>query len=315
MWGKNHFEVEGKSVIVAGGSKGLGRELAIQLTSQGANITILARSPDALESTRTELHKHTKSPTQTITATPLDLTNAPAVQEYITSLSTPPDILFCVAGGVSQQIGFFADITAHDIENCMRLNYLSGAFIAHAVFRRWVKEPPAHQDHTRHLVFTASTAAFLGLPGYAAYAPAKAATRALADTLRSEALLYSSRQEIKIHCSFPGTFYSEGFYEEQKRKPVLLKEIEGTSEDKGGLSAECVAERTMSGLRRGRFLIATDGETELALNAMRGASPRDCVVKDWVMGLVVSLVLPVYRMGWDRRTVKFGERMMGEESG
>lgn len=68
------------------------------------------------------------------------------------------------------------------------------------------RKPPA-DNQTRHLVFTASAAAFIGFPGYIAYAPSKTATSALADTLRQEVLLYKSQLEICVACSFPGTFY------------------------------------------------------------------------------------------------------------
>lgn len=120
----------------------------------------------------------------------------------------------------------------------MERNYFSAAFIAHAMLRRWLAKPSTLQHH---MSFTASTAAFLGLPGYAAYTPTKAATRALADTLRQEVLLYQSRQDIRIHCSFPGTILTESFYREQLRKPPLCKELEGSDGQPDGLSAGAVA--------------------------------------------------------------------------
>lgn len=86
-------------------------------------------------------------------------------------------------------------------------------------------------------MFTASTAALVAVPGYAVYAPAKAAIRALADILRMEALMYESTVSIRIHCSFPGTIYTESFYEEQEKTPGLCKHIEGPVEDGGGQSA------------------------------------------------------------------------------
>ncbi|KAL4801822.1 putative steroid dehydrogenase [Aspergillus unguis] len=309
MGGTKHFNVEGQSVIIAGGSKGLGREIALQLTAQGANITILARSPGPLEQTRQELLKHTKSPSQTITATALDLTSANDVESYISSLETTPAILFCVSGGAADEIGFFADITPSQIQASMSRNFYSQAFIANALFRRWVKEPVSAVP--RHLIFTASTAALLGIPGYAAYTPAKAATRGLADTLRAEALLYASQQEIRVHCSFPGTFYSEGFSAEQVRKPALTKKLEGTEEDKGGIPAARVAELTIKGLQEGRFLITSDGDTELLVNNMRGPSPRDSPVKQWVLGVVASLVWPFYRRSWDKETREYGKSLRG----
>ncbi|RAL17452.1 SDR family oxidoreductase [Aspergillus homomorphus CBS 101889] len=309
-----HFDVRGKSVVIAGGSKGLGRELAIQLTTQGAHVTILARSPGPLEETRQELLSHTQSPDQVIGASAVDLTDPKQVQDFITSLPAPPSILFIVAGGTAAQVGFFANITTEEIKSCMDQNYFAAAYIAHACLRRWLKEPPSSPTEKRHLIFTASTAAFLGFPGYAAYAPTKAATRALADTLRQEVLLYRSQQDIRVHCAFPGTIYTGAFYQEQIRKPQLLKELEGTAENKGGLTAPRVAELTLKGLCEGRFFITVDSETDLLLNNMRGPSPRDRPVRDWIVGLVASLVWPVYRWQFDRKTVAYGKEEMSKRS-
>ncbi|KAL3471666.1 putative steroid dehydrogenase [Aspergillus californicus] len=313
MLGKNYFQVQGQSVVIAGGSKGLGRELALQLTSQGANVTIVARTAGPLEETRKDLLTRVQSPAQTITATAVDLTDVNAVEEFINSLESPPDILFCVAGGTADEIGFFADISARHVESCMAKNYFSAAYIAHAAFRRWVKEPPTPGSAAkrRHLIFTASTAAFLGLPGYAAYTPSKAATRALADTLRQEALLYTSQQDIKVHCSFPGTIYTDSFYSEQERKPALLKEMEGSESNGGGLSATKVAELTIKGLQAGQFFITMDMDTQLVMNNMRGPSPRDSWIWDWILGFLVSFVWPFYRMQFDRMTEKFGRNLHG----
>ncbi|KAL4883338.1 putative steroid dehydrogenase [Aspergillus karnatakaensis] len=307
----SNFDVEGQHVVIAGGSKGLGRELAIQLTSQGANITILARSAGPLEETRKTLLQHTVSPTQTISTHTLDLTSASQVQTYITSLPAAPSILFCLAGGTVSELGFFADISPEQIESCMRNNYLSAAFIAQALLKRWIKEPPATKDTKRHICFTASTAAFIALPGYVAYAPTKTATRALADTLRQEVLLYRETQDIRIHCSFPGTIYTESFYEEQQNKPALLKTLEGSEEDKGGLSASKVAELTIQGLKQGKFFITVDSDTELLMNNMRGPSPRDSPIRDWVLGFVGSLVWPWYRAKHDGITKRYGRENLG----
>ncbi|PYI34368.1 putative steroid dehydrogenase [Aspergillus indologenus CBS 114.80] len=315
MTQSKHFHVQGQTVVIAGGSKGLGRELAIQLTTQGAHVTILARSPGPLEETRKELLSHTQSADQVINAAAVDLTDPKQVQEFITSLPTPPSTLFIVAGGTAAQVGFFANITPEEIKSCMDQNYFAAAYIAHACLRRWLQEPPADNtsNSKRHLIFTASTAAFLGFPGYAAYTPTKAATRALADTLRSEVLLYRAQQDIRVHCSFPGTSYTDAFYEEQIRKPQLLKEMEGSADNKGGLTAAKVAELTLRGLRAGQGYITVDGETELLLNNMRGPSPRDRPVRDWVLGVVASVVWPVYRWRFDRMTGAFGRKMGREE--
>jgi len=49
------FDFHGKSVLITGGSRGLGLVLARQLAQEGANITICARDGDELERARNDL--------------------------------------------------------------------------------------------------------------------------------------------------------------------------------------------------------------------------------------------------------------------
>ena len=49
------LEVKGKRVVVAGASRGIGRAIALAFAAGGANVSICARGPQALESTRAEI--------------------------------------------------------------------------------------------------------------------------------------------------------------------------------------------------------------------------------------------------------------------
>lgn len=51
---KNYFDVKGKSALITGASSGLGRQFALCLAEQGANVTIVARRVEKLEEVKKE---------------------------------------------------------------------------------------------------------------------------------------------------------------------------------------------------------------------------------------------------------------------
>ncbi len=55
---KNYFDVQGKNAIVTGASSGLGRQFALCLAEQGANVAIAARRVERLEEVKTEIEKY-----------------------------------------------------------------------------------------------------------------------------------------------------------------------------------------------------------------------------------------------------------------
>jgi 3-dehydrosphinganine reductase len=112
--------------------------------------------------------------------------------------------------------------------------------------------------------------------------------------------MYHACAEIKVHRSFHGTIYTESFYKEQDIKRRLCKEIEGTLDDRGGLPMKDVANSILSGLKQGNVYLTSDFRTRLLLNNMRGPSPRDSPLLDWMLGFLMSLIGPLIRRGMDR---------------
>lgn len=107
-----------------------------------------------------------------------------------------------------------------------------------------IRSPLPVNAPKRHIMFTSSLLAFSVIPGYAAYAPAKAAIRMLADTLREECLLY----DIDVSCNFPANILSPGFEQECKTKPDLTAKLEGTA---GAEKPEVVAREIIGRMERG----------------------------------------------------------------
>ena len=50
-----NISLKGKNALVGGSSKGIGRAIAIQLASSGANVTVMARNEEALKSVVAEM--------------------------------------------------------------------------------------------------------------------------------------------------------------------------------------------------------------------------------------------------------------------
>ena len=84
-----------------------------------------------------------------------------------------PDVLYCVAGGTSTELGFITDIDVGDLESCMRNNYFTAAYAAQSILKMWTEDDAqtaqTSSPKLRQIVFINSAAAFLGMPGYVAY--------------------------------------------------------------------------------------------------------------------------------------------------
>jgi 3-oxoacyl-[acyl-carrier protein] reductase len=73
------FSFTGKRVVVAGGSRGIGRAIALGFAAAGADVSICARGADALERTRGEIAHHGRK----AHAASCDLADAAAVKGYV----------------------------------------------------------------------------------------------------------------------------------------------------------------------------------------------------------------------------------------
>ncbi len=73
------IDFTGRKAIVCGGSRGIGRAIALGLAAAGADVSICARGAGALETTRTEIAAHG----HIAHAAATDLGNAAAIQTYI----------------------------------------------------------------------------------------------------------------------------------------------------------------------------------------------------------------------------------------
>ena len=111
--------IEGKTAIVCAASKGLGRACAFSLAREGADVTLVARTPGPLEETAGEIRRDTGV---AVTAVAADITTEEG--RHLALAACPqPDILVNNAGGPPP--GDFRDWTRDDWIKAVDANMLT----------------------------------------------------------------------------------------------------------------------------------------------------------------------------------------------
>lgn len=308
----------------------MGKAVAQLLASKGASVIIVARNLQKLEAALKEISVYSflarlasfltanqasalDSSVQKFHFISGDLSDPSEATRVLLEATafngnTAPDILFCCAG--SAAAGLFVDFPMETLKTQMDINYLSSAYIAHAVVRAWLQHPtiPApgtKKPEAKQIVFTSSLASFLYLAGYCHYSPSKVALRALADTLSQECLLYEQHTPIRTHTIFPGTIQSPGLIEENKTKHPITKTME---EGEEGQTPEEVAAKSLKGLERGDEMITTSGITGMAMKAgmLGGAKRSGWGVVDTLLSWAVTIVLVFVRREHDGMVRNWG---------
>ncbi|CAI2174130.1 9068_t:CDS:10 [Funneliformis geosporum] len=275
LLGRNKFLPQGKHAYVTGGSNGLGRAIAKLLASKGAHVTIVARGKEDLNTALEEIKNAAKDcedyKNLIFTAISADLTSK---DESFRALNEAcekhngkaPDFIICY-------ISIF--------ENSMQLNYFGTLYTIHDGVKRMVQ-----QEIKGKVVLVSSILGLISFIGFSQYSPTKYAIKGLAETLRNELILYG----IDVHCYFPGTIDSPGLKEENKTKPKISSDIEGSNAE---LKPDEAAKILYKSLCKGEFFITSDFGGDLCRAACKGpVNPTNNFVVDnllcnlaWIGGI------------------------------
>ncbi|KAJ7086138.1 oxidoreductase [Mycena belliarum] len=291
LFGKS-WNPDGLHVYITGGSTGLGLSAALILARKGAHVSVVARNQDKLDKAVIAMEECRQNPNQLLAAYSFSLSDAAESAAALDAVCKPhggraPDAVFACAG--SSKPMFFMDMTPQDMQEGMVNGYWVQAWTAMAAAKKMVREGTKGK-----IVLVSSTLGYMSFIGWASYSPAKHALRGLADTLQSEFMLY----DIDIHIFFPPTMFTPGFDEENKTKPRIVREIEGTDD---GSTADEAAMAMIHGVQRGYAHIAGNMITELFRASTRGTAPRHNVFLDTLYDMAASIIAPIWRMSVDKR--------------
>ncbi|KAH8890170.1 NAD(P)-binding protein [Thozetella sp. PMI_491] len=321
----NEFPVDGRTVLITGGSKGLGLAAARQLAAKGASVVIVARNPEHLQTAVKQVTESAKSPEkQRFHSISADVTTAAECARVVAEASAwndgPPDVVWCCSGSAHPSL--FVDTPLEQFQTMMDSNYFSCVYMAHAVLNLWLRPdgkdakgaptpatkgpaPPA-----RHLVFTGSFVSFYSFAGFTPYCPSKAAIRSLSDSLSQEMNLYAgahpTEPRVRVHTVFPATMPTQSLDDENRVKTDLTKSLE---EGDQILEPEECARRAIAGLERGEELVATSTIIRLVMTSVMGGSIRGGFFKglvDTILGWIVLIVMLFIRGDMDSKVAKWG---------
>lgn len=240
----------GKSVIVCGGSKGIGKETAKEIVQLGGSVSIVARDPVTLNEAAEEIKTQRVSEIQFVETIACDATDMdrlkPHIETFIDKYGVPDYLINAVGNAYPKYV---QDYSLDEFRNNMDVNYY-GQLVPTLILL-----PHFIEAQQGHISFVSSTMGFLGFIGYASYAPTKYALVGLAEVLRHELKPYN----IDFSILFPPDTDTPGFEIENQSKPpetAIMSETGNVS------SAKRVAEIFVRGLVKKKFFIVS-GETKL----------------------------------------------------
>ena len=186
--------VDGKAVLVVGGSRGIGRAIAERFAELGAEVGLTARSADTASEVAASIAEAHGRP---VSGHVLDVTDRARIREVVEGFapeSGAPDVLVYNAG-ISPVYASAEKVEEDDWDAIIATN-LTGAFLAARTFaRRLIPE-----ERPGSIVLVGSINSIVGDPRLVAYTASKAGLAGMSKTLS----LDWARYGIRVNTVAPG---------------------------------------------------------------------------------------------------------------
>lgn len=271
------MRLEGKTALVCGASRGLGRAIALELARRGCQVAICARSERELEEVRIEL----VALGATVHAETCDLRDAEQVESLVDNVTAnlgPIDVLVPVAGSIL--VGPIETMTVEDFDDAMESIFKTSLNASLAVL------PSMRARRTGTIAFITSVGGKIGVPHLLPYVAAKFAEVGLASGLRAE----SAKDGVHVLTVVPGLMRT-GSHVHAELKGDAEKEYRWF-----GAAATSPAPLTIDASRAARRIVRAieRGDTELVLTPAAklavGANTLSPSLFSVVMGLAARLL-------------------------
>ncbi|GAB4155409.1 MAG: SDR family oxidoreductase [Sphingomonadales bacterium] len=253
------FDLTGKTAVITGSSRGIGRSIAENMASLGAQVVITSRKQDACDTTAAAIHAQGGQ----ALAVASSLDDQASLEAMLTAARDAfgkIDILVCNAA-INPYYGPLADLPDDVFDKMMRCNVRSNLFLCKQV----LPEMAARRDGVVQII--SSIGAVRGNSVLGAYGVTKAADAALVRNLAVE----WGPKNIRVNCLAPGLIKTD-FARALWENPKLLKQFSeqlplgriGEPDDIGAFSALLA---TRAGAYMTGQMIIIDGGATITQNA------------------------------------------------
>jgi 3-oxoacyl-[acyl-carrier protein] reductase len=187
--------IKGKSVIVTGGSKGIGKGIATVFARQGARVLVVARDGASAEKVAAELGNGAKGFAADVT----DWSSMQAMAQAAADAFGGIDVL-CANAGIFPQKKI-EELDPADWDHVMDTN-LKGTFLSVKACLPWLKK----SGEGRIVLTSSITGPITGFPGWSHYGATKAGQLGFLRTACIELAKYG----ITMNAVMPGNIKTEG---------------------------------------------------------------------------------------------------------
>jgi NAD(P)-dependent dehydrogenase (short-subunit alcohol dehydrogenase family) len=212
------FDLTGKTAIITGSSRGIGRAIAEAIADQGARVVISSRKPGPCEEVAAEINK--KHGDGTAIAIPANISSKEDLQAMVDETNKSfgkIDILVCNAAS-NPYYGPMAGISDDQFTKILQNNIISNHWLVQMV----APQMQARKDGA--IIIVSSIGGLRGTPIIGAYNISKAADFQLARNLATE----FGADNIRVNCIAPGlikTDFAKALWENPE---TLKRSLTGT---------------------------------------------------------------------------------------
>ncbi|MER2261128.1 MAG: 3-ketoacyl-ACP reductase [Psychrobacillus sp.] len=188
--------ITGKTALITGAGRGIGRATAIAFAKEGINLGLLGRTIENLEAVASELQTYGVK----VSIAAADVSNMESVNtavEKIRGELGPIDILVNNAG--ISKFGKFLEVDPEDWAKIIQVNVMGVYYVTRAVL------PDMIEKNAGDIINISSTAGQKGAPVTSAYSASKAAVIALSESL----MLEVRKQNIRVVTLTPSTIATD----------------------------------------------------------------------------------------------------------